>query len=87
MPSMDLTQTLNKKKSLIRITADQNHSLIDQLENEIADMEREYYFMKHPIKTKKPNPVEPQDIPTILIEPPSPTLTIDKILLSLFVDD
>jgi hypothetical protein len=87
MPSMDLTQTLNKKKSFVRTTADQNESLIDQLENEIADMEREYYFMKNPIKTKKPTPIELQDVPTILIEPPSPTLTIDKILLSLFADD
>ena len=87
MPSMDLTQTLNKKKSFVRITADQNDSLIDQLENEIADMEREYYFMEHPIKTKKPIPIDPQETPTIVIEPPSPTLTIDKILLSLFIDD
>jgi hypothetical protein len=87
MPSMDLTQTLNKKKSLVRITADQNNSLIDQLENEIADMEREYYFMEHPIKTSKPIDIEPQDVPTITIEPPSPTLTIDKILLSLFTND
>ena len=84
---MDLTQTLNKKKSFVRITADQNDSLIDQLENEIADMEREYYYMEHPIKAKRPTPIEPQDIPTILVEPPSPTLTIDKILLSLFTDD
>ena len=84
---MDLTQTLNKKKSLIRITADQNNSLIDQLENEIADMEREYYFMERPIKTSKPIAIEPQDVPTITIEPPSPTLTIDKILLSLFTND
>jgi uncharacterized protein YgiM (DUF1202 family) len=87
MPSMDLTQTLNKKKSFIRITADQNESLINQLENEIANMEREYYFMDHPIKTTKPTLVKTQETPIILVEPPSPTLTIDKILLSLFADD
>ena len=84
---MDLTQTLSKKKSFIRTTADQNNSLIDQLEEEIAEMEREYHFMDNPIKTTKPTPIETSDLPIIVIEPPSPTLTIDKILLSLFTDD
>ena len=84
---MDLTRTLNNKKSFIHITNDKNNLLIDQLENEITDMEREYYFMENPIKTKKPTPIRTQDPPIIIIEPPSPTLTIDKILLSLLVDD
>jgi hypothetical protein len=87
MPSMDLTRTLNNKKTFIHVTNDKNNLLIDQLENEIAEMECEYYFMENPIKTKKPTPIKTQDLPIIIIEPPSPTLTIDKILLSLFVDD
>ena len=84
---MDLTQILNKKKSFIRTTADQNKSLIDQLEEEIAEMEREYHFMDNPIKAARPTPIETSDLPIIVIEPPSPTLTIDKILLSLFTND
>ena len=84
---MDLTQTLNKKKSFIRTIANQNNSLINQLEEEIAEMEQEYRFMDNPIKTAKPTPIETSDLPIIIIEPPSPTLTIDKILLSLFTDD
>ena len=83
---MDLTRTLYNKKSFVHITNDKN-LLIDQLENEIADMECEYHFMENPIKTKKPTPVKTQNLPIIVIEPPSPTLTIDKILLSLFTDD
>ena len=84
---MDLTQTLNKKKSFIWTTTDQNNSLIDQLEEEIAEMEQEYHFMDNAIKTAKPTPIETSDLPIIVIEPPSPTLTIDKILLSLFTND
>ena len=84
---MDLTWTLNNKKSFIHVTNDKNNLLIDQLENEITDMEREYYFMENPIKTKKPTPIKSQNTPIILVEPPSPTLTIDKILLSLFIDN
>ena len=84
---MDLTRTLNNKKTFVYITDDKNNLLIDQLENEIAEMECEYYFMENPIKTKKPTPIKTQDLPIIIIEPPSPMLTINKILLSLLVDD
>ena len=84
---MDLTQTLNNKKTFVHVTDDKNNLLIDQLENEIAEMECEYYFMENPIKTKKPTPIRTQDLPIIIIEPLSPTLTIDKILLSLLTDD
>ena len=84
---MDHTQTINNKRSFVHVTNDKNNLLIDQLENEIADMECEYYFMENPIKTKRPTPIRTQDLPIIVIEPPLPTLTIDKILLSLFADD
>ena len=84
---MDLTRTLNNKKTFVHVTNDKNNLLIDQLENKIAEMECEYYFMENPIKTKKPTPIKTQDLPIIIIEPPSPTLTIDKILLSLFTDN
>ena len=87
MPSMDLARTLFNKKSFVHVTNDKNNLLIDQLENEIADMECEYHFMENPIKTKKPTPIKTQDLPIIIIEPPSPTLTIDKILQSLFTND
>ena len=84
---MDLHQTLKQKKSFIRITTDQTESLIDQLEKEIMEMEDEYKLMDKPIKTIKPTTTLPQDIPIIIVEPPSPTLTIDKILLSLYDDN
>ena len=84
---MDLTRTLYNKKSFVHVTKDKNNLLIDQLEHEIADMECEYRFMENPIKTKKPTPIKTQNLPIIIIEPPSPTLTIDKILLSLFTDN
>ena len=84
---MDLHQTLKQKKSFIRITTNQTESLIDQLEKEIMEMEDEYKLMDKPIKTIKPTTTLPQDIPIIIIEPPSPTLTIDKILLSLYDDN
>ena len=84
---MDLTRTLNNKKTFVHVTNDKNNLLIDQLENEITEMECEYYFMENPIKMKKPTPIRTQDLPIIIIEPPSPTLTIDKILLSLFTDN
>ena len=87
MPSMDLTQTLNNKKTFVHVTDDKNNLLIDQLENEIAEMECEYYFMENTIKTKKPTPINTQDLPIIIIKPPSPMLTINKILLSLFTDN
>ena len=87
MPFMDLTRILNNKKTFIHVTNDKHNLLIDQLEKEIADMECEYYFMENPIKTRRLTPIEPQDLPIIIIKPPSPTLTIDKILLSLFTDD
>ena len=87
MLSMDLTRTLNNKKTFVHINDDKNNLLINQLENEIAEMECEYYFMENPIKMKKPTPIKAQDLPIIIIEPPSPTLTIDKILLSLLTDD
>ena len=78
--TVDLTRPINNKKSFIHIIDDKNNLLIDQLENEIKDMEREYHFMENLIKTKKLTPI-------IIIEPPSPTLTIDKILLSLLTDN
>ena len=84
---MDLTQTLNNKKSFIRVADDKNNFLIDQLEKEIIKLEKEYNFMDNPIKMTKPSPIEIQDLPIIIIKPPSPTLTIDKILLSLFTDN
>ena len=84
---MDLHQTLKQKKSFIRIATDQTESLIDQLEKEIMEMEDEYKLMDKPIKTIKPTTTLPQDIPIIIIEPPSPTPTIDKILLSLYDDN
>ena len=56
MPSMDLTQTLNNKKSFIHITDDKNNFLIDQLEKEIIEMETEYNFMDNPIQKKSESP-------------------------------
>ena len=85
MPSMDLTQTLNKKKSLIQTTANQNNSLIDQLEEDIAEMEQEYHFMDNPIKTTKPTLIETPDLQIIVIEPSSPMLTINEILLHITI--
>ena len=84
---MDVTWTLNNKKTFVHVTDDKNNFLINQLENEITEIEHKYYFMENPIKTKKPTPIKPQDLPIIIIKPPSSTLTIDKILLSLFADD
>ena len=55
MPSMDLTETLNKKKSFIQTTADQNNSLINQLEEEIAEMEQEYCFYGQSYKNSQTN--------------------------------
>ena len=92
MPSMDLTNAthhLTKQKSFVRTTTKQNNSLIDQLEEEIAGWEKEYEYMENPIKTKKKDKtIQQQEIPSIILtRPPSETPTIDKILLSLFIND
>ena len=92
MPSMDLnnaTHHLTKQKSFVQTTTEQNNSLIDQLEEEIAGWEKEYEYMENPIKTKKKDKMtQQQEIPSIILtRPPSETPTIDKIFLSLFIDN
>ena len=87
MPSMELSKTLSelkKQPSFIRITADQNDLNCTRLEEMIDGWEKEYDFMDHPIKTQR----QPRPIPIITIQrPSSETPTIDKILLSLYVDN
>src|SRR5271155_2703844 len=85
MPSLRLsksTDNLNKQPSTtFRLTAEQNDRNCTRLEEMIEGWEKEYYYMDHPIKLKQ----KPQIVPTIIIQRPlSDTLTIDKILLSLF---
>ena len=78
MPSMELskiTPDLKKQPSFIRITADKNDSECNRLEEMIAGWEKEYYFMDHPIKPQQRQ------------RPSSETPTIDKILLSLFLNN
>ena len=78
MPSMDLSKTppdLKKQTSFIWLTAKENDPHFTRLEEMIEGWEKEYYFMDHPIKLQ------------CQWRPSSETPTIDKILLSLFIDN
>ena len=75
---------LKKQPSFIRTSTDQTNLNCKRLEEMITDWEKEYEFMDKPIKLQQ----QEQPIPIIVIDrPPSETPTIDKILLSLFVDN
>ena len=86
MPSIDLIWNLNNKKSLIQVADDKTNFLINQLEEEIHWNGKRIQFYGQSYKNNQTH-IKTQNLPTIIIEPPSPTLTINEILLLIFTNN